>query len=176
MKLVRIFAGIVLLLGISQPAQAQTARPEAARLFMLSVDRNALRLENGRTALVEAASAYCELVDQQFPRNSPAEEEWLSGEVQGGGDRPLRALNSPEFARRATAAFTSTCRSYVEEYRRGGRQAGLIGLAYAFVRYQGGAEAYASRNNIDAAELGVVALEDAGTALVFAALMETQAR
>lgn len=58
--------------------------------------------------------------------------------------------------------------------KRKNKQIGLVGLAYAFVRYGRDAEFHASKNGVDADALGFVALGDAAEALVFSALVQAQ--
>lgn len=174
MTLFRLLAATCALIGLSAEASAQTVPEPVPGLFLLTLDREALRTDAGRDALALAAASYCEEVDRRYPRNSPAEEEWLTTEIAAQGDRMLRAAQSAEFGRRATAAFTTTCNSFADAYQQGSHQTGLIGMAYAFVRYDGDAEFYAKKNGVDARELGLAALGSAGEALIFAALMEAQ--
>lgn len=104
----------------------------------------------GRLALVQAAACYCDSVGRVFPRNSPTEETWLSGELAAGGDRPARALMSAEFGRRHAAQFVDSCIQAARNYEGGDdKRRSILWIAYAFAGFGPDAEYYAKKNGVD---------------------------
>src|SRR4051812_28153679 len=77
----RIILGLAAAAALALPApvlsQAVQTSPSAKALFLAAIDQDKLATPAGRDALVQATQAYCDEVGRSYPRNSPAEEEWL---------------------------------------------------------------------------------------------------
>jgi len=154
----------------SSPASAETSRATQQLL------RSALQFTAGsdgreRTALVQVASDYCAEVSKIYPRNSPAEEEWLRSESNGGENRVVRVLQSAELGRRFAANFTTQCKAYASAYSATvQRRTALIGLAYTFTQFERDASLYAHKNAVDGERYGFGFLSGVTEALLLAAL------
>ncbi|KTQ97554.1 hypothetical protein NS226_04200 [Aureimonas ureilytica] len=65
-----------------------------------------------RRALVDAALAYWRSFDSRIPRNSPATQEWLSGEMNTNDTARLgRVINTPEYALYQLEQYTTCVRN-----------------------------------------------------------------
>lgn len=129
--------------------------PEAAQLFTAALPHDKFASESSRNAFVLAAGAYCTKVSKVWPRNSPAEDEWLRAEMAGEGERFLRAIRSVEFGRRIAWVFSVECENFVSEYRKGNESLGLVGLAYTFNRFAPDAAFHAQQNSVSSKALAL---------------------
>lgn len=173
--MIRKLALFAALVGIASDAPCAQASSATRDLLQVTLDNDALSSLPGRKRLIAAVGAYCAEVRALYPRNSPAEDQWLASEVTGGGDRPERAVASAEFGRRRTALFVDGCARWKAEFEidpSHGRA--FIGLAYTFVRLIDDSTFYARKNNIDPDQLGFpFALRSGAEALLLAALLSS---
>tara|TARA_B100001179_G_scaffold115216_1_gene82213 strand:+ start:460 stop:1023 length:564 start_codon:yes stop_codon:yes gene_type:complete len=127
--------GLIALL-VAQPAQAQqgSAGPEARALMEAALSESSLQSQSKRDHLVEAISAYCAKLSREMPTNSPREDDWLRRELDGSGERQMKALSSPEWSRLMAANFISGCTLYSQSYSND-KAIGLAGLTQVFAKY-----------------------------------------
>src|SRR5690606_20816969 len=88
------------------PVGAVETSPTARSLLRVTLDYDELATPAGRKSLAVAARDYCAEIERDYPKTSPAEEQWLMSEINGAGDRVMRALASAEMGRRMAARFT----------------------------------------------------------------------
>jgi len=173
----RIITLTVAALTISIPVQAGgPSSPVTQALARAAVDRDALKTPAGRMALVITVKAYCDEVSSTYPRNSPKETEWLSSEVQAGGERMIRATRSAEWGREQVQIFVDGCASWGASFSRSLDQSrSYAGLAYTFIRFSGDAEYYAPKNRIDPDHFGFGVVPRMATeALILAAILSAK--
>ena len=165
-----IMAACFSVCAISAAVRADFA-PASKALFMDALDSKLTTTPQGRAKLASDADVYCAFIEHDFPRNSPAEDQWLDGEIAGGSDRMLRAIGSTEFGRRRAAVFVSDCKLFGNLLRaKPDSSKGFAGLAFAFVRFSGDAEDAARQNKLDAQFYGFPVMHDATEAFLRAAL------
>ncbi len=151
---IRLLAVAILFTGGS-PASAEPLSSAAGALVTHAVDEKALKTELARKMLTARVKAYCEEIRGVFPRNSPAEDAWLKGEIEAGGERVTRVLSSPEWGRRQVNSFTDGClrqTSALENLPENAKA--YAGLGYIFARLGNDSGYYARRNNIDPEKFG----------------------
>lgn len=146
---------------------------ETKAMIIASLSQDNMAEAAKRLELVDAIGAYCQSLERAFPKNSPAENAWLQGEMGGEPDRMMRAVESPEAARRQAEAFVISCTSNARAYSAGGnRPKVLVALALTFNRFQYEAADAARKNNVDVDRYGFRSLRFVTTALLVAALLE----
>lgn len=147
---ISIFAASVFAALAPVTANAAQSSPTTRSLLLASLDHKEVATAEGRSQLVVAVREYCVEVEQDYPKNSPSEDQWLAGEIQGGGERVTRAIASPEMGRRMAASFTEDCATWSNAMERNPDNArNYVGLAHTFVRFMGDAEYFASKNGLD---------------------------
>lgn len=140
----------VLILLLGQPSAAQTAPiPEVGDLYG-NLQRD-LNDPDQQREVVAVVGRYCAALQQRYPTNSPAEDQWLEREMGGGGERLIRALASAEFGRRDAAMFTANCISMTEAFEMypDARPNILFALIGSIARYSPDAEYHAESNGLD---------------------------
>lgn len=153
------------------PAHAMELAPSASSLFEAASNRDALATEDGRSKLVTAVYNYCSDLDRAYPTNSPAEDQWLDGEVHGGGDRTTRALASAELGRRQANAFTKSCISISRLQKRPASARDFTALGFFFVQFMKDSAYYARKNNVNPEKYGFdIILHSAVEALLWSSL------
>lgn len=157
---------------LSAPAYSADTSEVSKLLLRATLDVDALKTSSGRSALASAAKAYCGELERDYPRNSPAEDQWLSAETRGSSERAMRAINSPEMGRRMAARFIEDCAALSQAVLAAPDSARpSAALAYTFVRYMGDAEFFAAKNGIDTEQYAFgTALRSTVEALLFSSL------
>ena len=155
----------------ASPAIAATEVSPATRQLAVAVVNYTARSTDVETAsLVRSAQSYCAEVAKVYPRNSPADSQWIKSEGHGGGDRPERLMQSAEFGRLLAANFTEGCAMYAANYKAPSFQrTALIGLAYTFIQFRD-APYYAVKNGVDVDRYGLATLSFTTEAFLLAAL------
>jgi len=108
----KIRAGIVALSIALAPhiAAASSEEKEKAVIAALHLSTFDTMPANERLGLAEAALAYWRDFDSRVPRNTPAEAEWLKGELNtSDSNRITRAINSPAYGLHSLVGFTENC-------------------------------------------------------------------
>jgi hypothetical protein len=149
--------------------------PIVSRLISASLPKSQFAKSQDRSALVQAVVDYCSEVGKVYPRNSPAEDEWLNAELLAGGSRTERALASAELGRRKAANFVTECHGFTSAYHSGRRTFGMVGLAQAFNKFHIDAEFMAKKNRVNPDGVGLGLLTVALDGLLSAALYEAAA-
>ena len=154
----------------SAPVPAPTS-PATQQLLRSALQLDAMSNDKDVAGLIRAVAAYCAEVSDVYPRNTPAEDQWLASEIKGGGNRLPRVFQSAELGRRVAANFTGECKSYVSAYARPSqRRVALVGLAYTFTRFERDAAFYAPKNGVDPKRFAFGSLSAAVEAILLAAL------
>ena len=126
-----------LIVTVSAPLLAQ-ANDETRDLVRAATRFDEMESQDARTGLIDSAEAYCTALEREFPKNSPAEDEWLDDELRGAGNRPRNALGSVEMVRRIASNFTGECLFFVSVARVDPNSPkGFVGLAMAFDKADG---------------------------------------
>lgn len=142
-------------LAASTPTAASTRSDAIGNLLSASSSRENLYSKEGRTALMSAVGTYCETLDAAVPRNRPAENEWLQGEITAGGNRAMAAISSKEFGRRRMLEFTENCSKIADRYISGqSHQRELFNMLYFWARFAPDAEQWAVASGVSASDWG----------------------
>lgn len=167
------FAAVAAIAAMSAPAKAQAAdvSPVAKSLFVVAIHTEKLSTPAARYELVQASQSYCEEVERVYPRNSPAEEEWINTEMKGEEARVSRVMRSAELGRRVASVFVTSCKASVAGYA-SHKQRALTALAYTFLRFSRDANYFAEKNGVDGKQLGFGGLSLVVEGLLVAALAE----
>ncbi|MBY8335888.1 hypothetical protein KYN89_02385 [Alteriqipengyuania sp. NZ-12B] len=143
-------------------AAAAAIDTNAETQAMLSASRSSDNFESrtSRLALVESSEAYCRSLKSVFPTNSPADDSWLDGELNGGGDRPLQALSTIQMVRRMANNFVGECLYFAAMARANpDSPKAYIALAMSFDKANGNLHVRADETGVDvkayALELGL---------------------
>ena len=154
--------------------QSAVANPSLAtqNLLQASLNQANLDTQEGRLSLVKSVNQYCSELQKAYPTNSPAEDQWLSREIAGGGDRPYKVISTAEFGRRTAKVFIDEClRSSEWAEKAPDKTIYLIVLTHVFAKYSGDAALYAKRNGVDADKFALeFAPRSATEALAYAAI------
>ncbi|MCL4671685.1 MAG: hypothetical protein KJZ64_01840 [Sphingomonadaceae bacterium] len=164
------------MLCLAAPRQAVAAEwsNAADQLVSAAISGN-MREPADRRNLVQAALTYCDEVEIAFPRNSPADDRWLDGEIAAGGERAGRTLMSAEFGRRKAQAFVRDCKSSAIGYLNDGhehRTIAIIALAKAFADFDTDTEYYATSNGVNADRFSFLFIDTIADSLINASLYE----
>lgn len=136
----RFFGGVALLAAVfSGPVSAQgngqgAAAPEIKAIVDSYLHTNEFS-RAGRDDFVTAINKYCRYIDYIFPKNTPAESEWLFAEQRGSIERSLRAADSVQNARENVKWFSWQCINSSDNFQFKGnkeRTGSLISLSRAF--------------------------------------------
>lgn len=108
--MLRIAVSLLLFAGLSPLAFASTVELERAVALALHLSDSGPMPPEQRRELVAASLAYWRHFDGRIPRNSPADDEWLSAELDTTDmARIVRATNSPAYALRELAFWSTHC-------------------------------------------------------------------
>lgn len=165
---------ISILLAFSFPHAVHAGGPDLSvrELYIAHLPADGFTSRASRDTLVRAAGKYCASFGRKMPRNSPAEDQWLLAEIGGDGDRPERALRSPEWGRRMAANFLSGCEAFVNAYWIPGQETkALVGLAWTFSRFESDAEKAMRDNRVDTVSYPPSVLKWSVTGFLSAALV-----
>lgn len=157
-------------------AQTRNMRPEVRVLAELSLFAKEYEKPEARDQLVRALNSYCIALDKAFPKNSPAEEAWISGEFASkDSTRILRVVDSPEWGRRMASEFTESCLSLTGNFFSNPDQriVSLFALIQAVARFHGDAATYARKNKLDPDNWGFIILGSSIEALGRAGVWES---
>ena len=175
MAMLNIAAALSLTLLAPQAKPADTV-PSVKPLAVLVTKYEGWAAPAQRSALVAAVAAYCTDIERAFPQNSPAEDQWLTAEVDAGGERLMRAVRSAEWGRRQAKNFTTACATWTAVFNTPGNSArGLTGLAHTFVRFSEDSAFYARANNLDPERLGLPCMLRMTTESLLVAALATPA-
>jgi len=130
MKRGKVLIALLILGAIPTDINAAVA-PAARAVVELGVDKNTWETRTGRDKLVDALRAYCDAIDAGLPRNSPAEDSWVRGELSAGPPRAFAVEGTREFGRLIISTVVENCKTYVGIYKRQPVSA-LIGLGETF--------------------------------------------
>ncbi len=162
-----------ILLMATTDVQAASLSTSTVELLRATSNNEQLKSPERRQSLAAKVKAYCEEIEDVYPRNSPAEEQWLDNEIKSGGDRVSRVLSSPEFGRRQAKLFTDGCMQWslaLEEHSDRSRY--YVGLAYVFLKFSTDAEFLAKKNALNPENFGLSYIpRSVAEALLLAALL-----
>lgn len=136
----RFFGGVAFFAAVfSGPVSAQgngqgTAAPEIRAIVASYLHTNEFS-RAGRDDFVTAINKYCRYIDYIFPKNTPAESEWLFAEKRGSIERSLRAADSVQNARENIKWFVWQCINSSDNFESKGnkeRTGSLLSLSRAF--------------------------------------------
>lgn len=161
------------LLIASTGALAKENSAGTSELVKAAVNQAKLTTTSGRLALATAISTYCKEIKAVYPRNSPTEEQWLDGEISGGGNRVEKALSSAELGRRMAKRFTDSCETSSQwAVKQPDKGIHFVILAHDFIRFSGDAAFYAKLNRVDSEQFWLENMPRmAAEALTYAAIM-----
>lgn len=166
------------LMFIVMPVSANAVSSEGRDLIVpfVTPDTGVIDTESKRDEMVTRVRKYCEFVDREFPRNSPAEEHWLDQETEAGTDRFFRAVASPEWGRRMTDYFVKECFAFSDAYKLSATSAqkewALIMLAHTFVKRKDDLEDALKSNGIDDEKFGFFVLDSIAQKVLEMAALE----
>ena len=157
----------------STGAFAKESSAGTSELAKVAVNQAKLTTASGRLALAKAVNIYCNDIKSVYPRNSPSEEQWLDGEISGGGNRVEKALSSAELGRRMAKRFTDDCETSSQwAVKQPDKGIHFVILAHDFIRFSGDAAFYAKLNGIDSERFWLENMPRmAAEALTYAAIM-----
>jgi len=155
------FALVAIFPAISVAAQTRDIQPEVRALAEYTVFFEEFEQTDKREGLIRALQAYCAGLERVFPKNSPSEEAWLSGEMQSSDyGRITRVVESAEWGRRMASNFLVTCSGFTDNYLKFPEQrtVSLFVLIEATAKFHGDAPIYARKNGVDPDRWGFIVL------------------
>ena len=102
---------VILIFSMFCAAEAANAATKELTRAIFSTEPLTEEFPNveARKGFALAIEAYFENLDSRLPRLSPGEQEWIQGELEAGGDRFNRAIDSKEFALKWLSAKAGLC-------------------------------------------------------------------